>query len=160
MVLTVTICVSILPGGVTVEFDNDINLLAAKVNSDSLLLTISSLSGEQAVMLENVPDSIPCRFAITEGAHKAARWLAEQLEAEGIQAEVVEFEPNRSMGVVIHDGPTETRGRVTFKAESQKRTTLTISAEFADLDESMEDLITSLEERSARNIKHLIEAEV
>ena len=74
--------------------------------------------------------------------------------------EVVEFEPNRTMGVVIHDGPTMTRGRATFKAESQERTTLTISAEFADMDESMESLITSLVERSARNIKHLIESEV
>jgi hypothetical protein len=74
--------------------------------------------------------------------------------------EVVEFEPDRTFGVVIHDGPTETRGRVTFKAESQERTTLTISAEFADMDESMESLITSLMERSARNIKHLIESEV
>ena len=74
--------------------------------------------------------------------------------------EVVEFEPNRTMGVVIHDGPSVTRGRVTFKAESQERTTLTISAEFADMDESMESLITSLMERSARNIKHLIESEV
>ena len=74
--------------------------------------------------------------------------------------EVVEFEPNRTMGVVIHDGPTVTRGRATFKAESQERTTLTISAEFADMDESMESLITSLMERSARNIKHLIESEV
>ncbi len=74
--------------------------------------------------------------------------------------EVVEFEPNRTMGVVIHDGATETRGRVTFKAESQERATLTISAEFADMDESMESLITSLVERSARSIKHLIESEV
>jgi len=74
--------------------------------------------------------------------------------------EVVEFEPDRTMGVVIHDGPTETRGRATFRAESQERTTLTISAEFADMDESMESLITSLIERSALNIKHLIESEV
>jgi hypothetical protein len=74
--------------------------------------------------------------------------------------EIVEFEPNRTMGAVIHDGPTVTRGRATFKAESQERTTLTISAEFADMDESMESLITSLMERSARNIKHLIESEV
>ena len=74
--------------------------------------------------------------------------------------EVVEFEPDRAFGVVIHDGPSETRGRVTFKAESPERTTLTISAEFADMDESMESLITSLVERSVRNIKHLIESEV
>jgi hypothetical protein len=74
--------------------------------------------------------------------------------------EVVEFEPDRAMGVVIHEGPTETRGRVTFEAESQERTTLTINAEFADMDESMESVITSLVERSARNIKQLIESEV
>jgi hypothetical protein len=73
--------------------------------------------------------------------------------------EVVEFEPNRAMGVVIHDGPTETRGRVTFKAEGEERTTLTISAEFADMDESMKPMITGLVQRSARNIKHLVESE-
>ena len=73
--------------------------------------------------------------------------------------EVVEFEPDQSFGVVIHDGPTETRGRVTFKAESQERTTLTISAEFVDMEESMESMITSLMERSVRNIKNLIESE-
>jgi len=74
--------------------------------------------------------------------------------------EVVEFEPDRAFGVVIHDGPTEVRGRVTFKAESQERTTLTISAEPAGFDESMRSSFTSLMERSARNIKHLIESEV
>jgi len=74
--------------------------------------------------------------------------------------EVVEFEPNRAFGVVIHDGPTEVRGRVTFKAESQERTTLTISAESAGFDESMRSSFTSLMERSARNIKHIIESEV
>ena len=74
--------------------------------------------------------------------------------------EVVEFEPDRTFGVTIHDGPTETRGRVTFRAESQERTTLTISAEFADMDESMESWITGLVQQSARNIKHLVESEV
>jgi hypothetical protein len=74
--------------------------------------------------------------------------------------EVVEFEPNRVMGVVIRDGPSETHGQATFKAESQDQTTLTISAEFADMDESLESWITGLVERSARNIKHLIESDV
>lgn len=74
--------------------------------------------------------------------------------------EVVEFEPNRAFGVVIHDGLAETRGRVTFKAESEAQTTLTISAEFADMDESMEGWIAGLVERSGRNIKDLIESEV
>jgi hypothetical protein len=74
--------------------------------------------------------------------------------------EVVEFEPDRAFGVAIHDGPTETRSRTTFEAEGPERTTITISAEFADLDESMESVITSLIERSARNMKDLIESEV
>ena len=73
--------------------------------------------------------------------------------------EVVEFEPNRAMGVVIHDGPAETLGRVTFKPEGQRRTTLTINAEFPDMDPMMESRIIGLVERSARNIKHLIESE-
>ena len=73
--------------------------------------------------------------------------------------EVVEFEPNRAMGVVIHDGPSETRGRVTFEAENQEQTKLTIHAQFPDMDESMESRITGLIERSAQNIKHLIESE-
>ena len=74
--------------------------------------------------------------------------------------EVVEFEPNRAMGVAIHDGPSETRGRVTFQAEGPERTRLTISAEFTDLDESMEAFIRGLVERSGRNIKQLIESEL
>ncbi len=74
--------------------------------------------------------------------------------------EVVEFEPDRAFGVVIQDGPSETHGRVTFKAESPKQTTLTIHADFPDMDESLEAWITGMVERSARNIKQLIESEV
>lgn len=74
--------------------------------------------------------------------------------------EVVEFEPNRVFGVVIHDGPSETHGRATFKSESPERTTITIYAEFTDMDESLKSWITGLVEQSARNIKHLIETDV
>ena len=74
--------------------------------------------------------------------------------------EVVEFEPDQAMGVVIHDGPTETSGRVTFEDAGEGRTTIRISADFADMDESMEGTITGMVERSARNIKSLIESEV
>jgi len=73
--------------------------------------------------------------------------------------EVVEFEPEQSFGVVIHEGATETRGRATFEAENPERTILTISAEFPDMNESMQSLIKGLMERSAQNIKQLIEAE-
>ena len=75
--------------------------------------------------------------------------------------EVVEFESNRAMGVLIHDGPVETRGQVTFDPANHDRTTITITAEFPGMDESMDtSLLTSLMERNARNIKHLIESEV
>jgi hypothetical protein len=75
--------------------------------------------------------------------------------------EVVEFEPNRVFGVLIHDGPVETRGRVTFNTTQYDRTTITISAEFPAMDESIDtSLLTKLMERSARNIKHLVESEV
>jgi hypothetical protein len=73
--------------------------------------------------------------------------------------EIVEFEPNRALGAVIHDGPTETRGGMTFEAEGGERTRLTVHAEFMDMDDSLEGWITSLMERTARNIKHLIESE-
>lgn len=73
--------------------------------------------------------------------------------------EITEFEPNRAMGTLIHDGPSEILGRTTFAPQGHDRTILTISAEFADLDPSMEGIITSLIERSARNMKELIESE-
>jgi hypothetical protein len=73
--------------------------------------------------------------------------------------EVVEFEPDQSFGVLIHDGPTKTRSRSTFVAVSQGQTTLKITAEFHDMDESMGSFITSLMERSIGKIKQLIESE-
>ena len=74
--------------------------------------------------------------------------------------EVVEFEPNRAMAVVIHDGPVETRGRVTFEAANQNQTNITLTVELPGLDESSDmSLLTGMIERSALNIKHLIESE-
>jgi hypothetical protein len=75
--------------------------------------------------------------------------------------EVVEYEPERSFGGVIHDGPVETRGRATFEAESPNRTVLTISADIPGTDESMDTgMLRTLMERSSRNIKDLVESEV
>jgi len=75
--------------------------------------------------------------------------------------EVVEFEPNRAMGTVIHDGPTEMRGRMTFEALSDDETSLTIDVELPGLDESMDtNFLTSMIERSVRNMKQLIESEL
>jgi len=75
--------------------------------------------------------------------------------------EVVEFEPNRKMGVVIHDGPVQMRGWLTFEAVGDNRTTVTSGAELPGMDESMdESFLTSRMERSVRNMKQLIESEL
>ncbi len=71
--------------------------------------------------------------------------------------EVVEYEPDQAFGVVIRDSPQETRGLVTFEEEEPNRTTIAISAGFRGMEESKRPLITSLMERTARNIKELIE---
>ena len=74
--------------------------------------------------------------------------------------EVVEFEPNRAMAVVIHDGPSESRGRATLENASHDRTILRINVEIPGMDASMDTtLLKSMIERSARNIKQLIESE-
>ncbi len=73
--------------------------------------------------------------------------------------EVVEFEPEKVMGVRIQDGPIETRGRATFSAAGPTATDVTIWAEFPGMDESMAEKVRPLMERSARSIKRLIESE-
>ena len=72
--------------------------------------------------------------------------------------EVVEYEPNRAIGMVIREGPMETDGRATFEEVSEGRTRLTIRAEMP-IDESMKDRMSRLVQRSLRNIKELIEEE-
>jgi hypothetical protein len=75
--------------------------------------------------------------------------------------EIVEFEPNRAMGMVIQDGPVEVNARATYEAMSHGRTTLTFNVEFPGMDESMDtSLLTSQMQQSLRNIKQLIESEV
>ena len=73
--------------------------------------------------------------------------------------EVVEFEPEKVMGVRIQDGPIETRGRATFSAPTPNTTDMTIWAEFPGMDDSLSDKIRPLMERSAQAIKTLIESE-
>ena len=75
--------------------------------------------------------------------------------------EVVEYEPNRVFGTVIHEGPVEMLGRITFKAISDNRTTVTIYIELPGMDDSMDKgpLMSALE-RSGNIRKQLIESEV
>ncbi len=75
--------------------------------------------------------------------------------------EVVEFEPNRAMGVIIHDGPVEMRGRTLFEAVSDNQTKITTIVELPGMDESMDrSFLLSRLERSDQNRKRLIESEV
>ncbi|MFW9788668.1 MAG: SRPBCC family protein [Candidatus Thorarchaeota archaeon] len=74
--------------------------------------------------------------------------------------EVVEFDPNHAFGTVIHDGPAEMRGRITFEAISENQTTVTTVIDIPGMDESMDkSFITSRLERSGQNMKQLIESE-
>jgi hypothetical protein len=75
--------------------------------------------------------------------------------------EVVEFEPNQSVGMVIQDGPVEMRGRAIVETEGDDRTTLTFDLELPGMDESMDtSMLTSGMQNSLQNIKQLIESEV
>ena len=76
--------------------------------------------------------------------------------------EVVEFEPNRAMGTVIHDSPVEMRGRVTFQAISDNQTEITTAVELPDMDGATVDksFLMSRLGRGQRNIKQLIESEL
>jgi hypothetical protein len=75
--------------------------------------------------------------------------------------EVVEFQPDRAIGMVIHDGPVEMHGRATFEAASDGQTVITTYLELPGMDESMDtSFLISRLERSGQNMKRLIESEV
>lgn len=75
--------------------------------------------------------------------------------------EVVEFEPNRVIEMVIHDGPVEIRGRTTFEAISDTQTRITTIVDLPDMDASMDKtFLNSRLERSAQNMKQLMESEI
>jgi hypothetical protein len=75
--------------------------------------------------------------------------------------EVVEFEPNRVFGVVIHDGPVEMHGRTTFEALGNDQTTITTFVEIPSMDDSMDtSFLTSRMESSVQNMKRIMESEI
>jgi len=82
-----------------------------------------------------------------------------EIPVEGTM-EVVEYEPDRAFGLVIHEGPTEMHARTTFEAARPDRTSVTFLLDMAGADESMDPtLFSSLMEGWARNIKDFIESE-
>ena len=72
--------------------------------------------------------------------------------------EVVEYEPNRAIGMVIREGGMEIYGRATFEEISEGRTRITTRADMP-IDESMKDRMSGMVQQGYRTIKDLIEAE-
>jgi hypothetical protein len=75
--------------------------------------------------------------------------------------EVVEYEPNRAIAMVIHDGPAVMRGRTTFEAISEAQTRLTITIDIPGMDASADKtFLNSRLEQAAEIRKQLMESEI
>jgi hypothetical protein len=75
--------------------------------------------------------------------------------------EVVEFESNRVIAMVIHDGPAEMHGRTIFKAINENQTKLTTIIDIPWMDENADKtFLNSRLERSAQIRKELMESEI
>jgi hypothetical protein len=69
---------------------------------------------------------------------------------------IVEYEPDRAFGVVIHDGPIKIHGRMSIEPEAEDGTRLTISIEIPGSTNPIDPVLI---ERTLHNIKTLIETE-
>ncbi len=75
--------------------------------------------------------------------------------------EVVEFEPNRALGMVIHDGPAVMHGRTTFEAINDNQTKITTIIDIPWMDENTDKtFLNSRLESSAQIRKQLMESEI
>jgi hypothetical protein len=75
--------------------------------------------------------------------------------------EVVEFELNRVIAMVIHDGTAEMRGRTTFEALNVNQTKITTFIDIPGMDASTDKtFLNSKLERSAQIRKQLMESEI
>jgi hypothetical protein len=74
------------------------------------------------------------------------------------EMQITEWEPERLMGVQIHDANLDTVGRVTFEALGPARTRLLIEADYLGVDAASAERIRPLMERTARNVRQLIES--
>lgn len=73
--------------------------------------------------------------------------------------EVVEFEPDHAVTMIIHDGPVKMIARSTYEAESEDRTLLIFDIEFPDMDEMNTEMLVNGMQRSIRNINQLLTSE-
>jgi hypothetical protein len=70
--------------------------------------------------------------------------------------EVVEYEPDRAFGMMIHDGPVEIRSRLSFDPEGQESTRLTGIVEIPSATSPIDPAPI---QDSLREMKRLIESE-
>ena len=73
--------------------------------------------------------------------------------------EVIEFAPEKAMRVRTQDGPMKINGWVLFETLGGDETKVILGGEFPGIEDSMEEKIRRMMERSASNIKSLIESE-
>ena len=74
--------------------------------------------------------------------------------------EITEFEPDRAIGMIVHDGPVEMITRAVYEAEGDGKTNVTLSLEIPNMDETMTSMLASEMEKVAQTIKQFIESEV
>jgi uncharacterized membrane protein len=75
--------------------------------------------------------------------------------------EVVEFEPNRAIAMLIHDGPAEMLGKASFEAINDNQTKITITVDVPGMDENTDKtFFNSRLESSAKIRKQLMESEL
>jgi hypothetical protein len=74
--------------------------------------------------------------------------------------EVVEFEPDQSIAMAIHDGPIQMKGRATFEPENGGSTLLSFDLEIPGMEEAIHAApLRSDIMKTLGNIKRLIESE-
>ncbi len=75
--------------------------------------------------------------------------------------QVVEYEENRAFATLIHDGPVEMLGRISFEELGENQTRVTTSVDLPGVDEAQIDrnFMLSRMDRSQQNRKQLIESE-
>ena len=74
--------------------------------------------------------------------------------------EVTEFELNRVVTMLIHDGPVRLIARATYEAEGEEKTLLTMNIEFPDLDQMDIEMLVTAMQGSIRNINQLLLSDV
>ena len=75
--------------------------------------------------------------------------------------EIVDFEPNRELAMVVLDGPAVMHARTTFEAINDGQTKITITIDIPGMDEHTDKtLLNSRLERSAQIRKQLMESEI